>query len=76
VEVAYDERDVPRCLWDLSLIYTKVKCCHEWHNEVTGYEEATGQALDISEWFVIEFYNLVWCLDVPQSQILQIMCTD
>jgi hypothetical protein len=31
------------------------------HGHWTGYEEITGQTLDISEWTDFEFYDLVWC---------------
>ena len=33
----------------------------------TGYEEVTGQTLEISEWTNFDFYDLVWWWHIPSK---------
>ena len=33
----------------------------------TGYEEVTGKKSEISEWLDFEFYDLVYCYDMPNK---------
>ena len=61
------KKNVPKWLWDFGLIYKaeimlRMACGSD---NCTGYEEVTGQTLDISKWLDFKCYDLVWWLHHP-----------
>lgn len=54
-------------LWDFGLVYeSEIRSrMSRGSDHRTGYEEVTGQTVDISEWLYFEFYDFVWWLDHP-----------
>ena len=54
-----NRKKVPQRLWDSGLIVEGeiFSCISCGSNGRTGYEEVTGQTLDISEWINFEFYE-------------------
>ena len=61
------KKNVPKQLWDFGLIYeAKIMLrMARGSDHHTGYEEVTGQTLDISKWLDFKFYDLVWWLNCP-----------
>jgi hypothetical protein len=56
-------------LWDYSLVYegellTRMSGGDDGRS---GYEQVTGETLDISKWLDFEFYDLVWWWDRPNK---------
>jgi hypothetical protein len=66
------KKNVYSRLWDYGLVYegmllTRMSCGNDGRS---GYEQVTGETLDISEWLDFEFFDLVWWSDRLTNQTL------
>jgi hypothetical protein len=66
------KKNVYSWLWDYGLVYegmllTRMSCGNDGRS---GYEQVTGETLDISEWLDFEFFDLVWWSDRLTNQTL------
>ena len=59
------KKKVPKRLWDFGLVYESelLSIMHCGRDFRTGYEEVTGDTVDISEYFYFEKYDVVYWID-------------
>jgi hypothetical protein len=72
------KKNVYSWLWDYGLVYegkllTRMSCGNDGRS---GYEQVTGETLNISEWLDFEFYDLVWWWDRLTNQTLMMRRND
>ena len=63
------KKKVPKRLWGFGLVYEselllRMACGRD---RSTGYEEVTGETVDISEWLDFEMYDLAYWIDRPNK---------
>jgi hypothetical protein len=70
------KKNVYSWLWDYGLegkLLTRMSCGNDGRS---GYEQVTGETLDISEWLDFEFYDLVWWWEHLTNQTLMMRRND